>query len=188
MLTVIDESIPESARGHHYVISSAVILGDVQACRDRIAELSCAKNNRRHPFHFSNEGVQLRDAMVECIGEVGIAIVTVIHDPVPAKRQAAARAATMTKLLTELDQEGVTEVLIESRGIQDRDDRSTILAAQEAGHVNEKLVYSFGGKSERLLWLPDATAGIYGEAEIGRNHARLVRLQQVVIDTAVYRI
>lgn len=62
--------------------------------------------------------------------------------------------------MKDLEREGVAKLIIESRGVQDRDDRGTILDAQRAGLVSHDLRYDFAGKEEPLLWLADAVAGI----------------------------
>ncbi len=62
-------------------------------------------------------------------------------------------------LLWELEQQGVFQALIESRGHQDRADRRVIAGCQRSGQLSRDWLYGFGSKAEPLLWLPDTVAG-----------------------------
>lgn len=187
MLALIDESTPEGPRGVHYVVSSAVVIEELDDCRGKLLALTAA---RKRPFHWSSEGVQMRDAMLACFAELPVSVLTVIHYPVPAKRQEIARSSALRLLFSQLAQEGIAEAVIESRGIQDRADRQTLIQAQTDGLIGREFVYRFDSKSEPLLWLPDAAAGIYSEAELRKGDAgqRLLTLQQNVHVIDVQRI
>jgi hypothetical protein len=179
VLALIDESTPASVRGVHYVISSAVVLDstEIATSRARVMEITAG---RKRPFHWSKEGVQKRGAMVCCFGDVCLAMFTVVHFPVQARRQNVAREAALNVLLEVLTEHGVGEVWIESRGVQDEADHRTILDAKHAGLVPSGFSYSFYGKAEPLLWLPDAAAGAYGDAELGKGTEHLLTIEKTV--------
>jgi hypothetical protein len=84
--------------------------------------------------------------------------------------------------------EGVDELLIESRGPQDAEDRRTLMAAVHAGDVPADLAYDFAGKDEALMWLPDAVAGIVGEAERRKDDRWIKELQDAAAVFDVHRI
>jgi hypothetical protein len=50
-----------------------------------------------------------------------------VHHPVAAKRQSLARRALFGELMPMLSGEGVDDLLIESRGVQDGEDRQTLV-------------------------------------------------------------
>ena len=183
---MIDESTPIGPLGVHYVISSAVIIEDREGARTRLEKIV---EGRVKPFHWSTEGTEKRAAMLECCGALPLSIFTVIHGPVGAKRQNVARATSLKAILRLMNENGVEEILIESRGPQDVDDRRTIIAAQHEGIVGN-LSYAFETKAEPLLWLPDAVAGIYSEAELSKTDAAetLLSLQQQVAMIEVMRV
>jgi hypothetical protein len=187
VLALIDESAPATVQGVHYVISSAVIIDveDLDHARDRIRKVTAGRKNER--FHWSREGVEKREAMVTRVGELCDGMYTVIHHPVQATQQRAARRAALSTLMRVLADNGVPEAWIESRGPQDQADRQVILDGQRDGWIPSGFSYSFFGKGEPLLWLPDAVAGAYSQAEIGKGDQYLLRLQQSVTEIDVRR-
>lgn len=187
MLGLIDESAPETIRGVHYVIGAAVLLepgrrDDVRMQAQRIVE------GRARCFRWKDEGIERRRAMVELLGELEVGVFAVIHEPVRAQRQGRARHSSLWDLTTLLCKEGVDELLIESRGPQDAEDRRTLMAAIQGGAVPADLTYDFAGKDEALMWLPDAVAGIVGEAERRKDGRWIEDLQDAAAVFDVRRV
>lgn len=180
MLGLIDESAPLSVRGVHYVISAAVLLdpdrhGEVRA---RAAQVI---GTRKRPFHWKDEGIEKRRAMIHVLGELEIGVFATVHRPISPDRERQARRATLTDLVMRLDKEGVDELVIESRGTAlDGEDQRILIAGRLEGTWSPELTYSFEGKREPLLWLPDAVAGMLSEAERRVKGDLLTELQQVV--------
>jgi hypothetical protein len=179
MLGLVDESTPESARGVHYVIGAAVLLDGSRRdeVRDRALKIV---GDRLRPFHWRDEGVQKRAAMIELLGELEVCVSATIHHPVASKRQSSARRALLSELASMLSGEGVDELLIESRGVQDSEDRQTLVDLVHTRVCPAELSYRFEGKDDPLLWLPDAVAGLLGEAECRRADRWVAELQRVV--------
>ena len=177
MLGLIDESAPESARGVHYVIGTAVLIDPTEKdeVRLRVRKLI---GDRRRVFHWKGEGIELRTKMIDLLGELGVGVFAVIHRPVAARRQTVARDASLRSLTSMLCREGVDNLLIESRGPQDADDRRTLVDAINGGDLPAALTYEFAGKDDALLWLPDAVAGVFGEAECRRSNRWIAELQR----------
>jgi hypothetical protein len=117
--------------------------------------------------------------MIELLGELEVGVFATIHTPVAATRQERARARSLRHMVEILDHEGVGELMIESRGPQDTHDRRVLLSATEDGLCSGDLSYSFETKAEPLMWLPDAIAGLLGEAECGRDPRWIAHLQHV---------
>lgn len=70
--------------------------------------------------------------------------------------------------------------MIESGGPQDTKDRQGLIDLVHAGHCPADLTYSFEAKTEPLLWLPDAVAGLLSEAETRKSDHWIAELQRVV--------
>jgi hypothetical protein len=187
VLALIDESAPESARGVHYVIGAAVLLDPAQRneIRERALKLI---GGRRRPFHWKDEGVVCRAAMIELLGELEVGIFATIHHPVAGRRQTAARGESLRTLASMLRREGVDELLIESRGLQDAKDRQTFVEAVHVGELPPDFVYDFARKDEALMWLPDAVAGLLGEAECHKTDRWIADLQRTVAVLEVRRL
>lgn len=179
MLGLIDESAPVSDLGMHYVVSAAVLL-DPHQCAEVRARAASLIGTRKRPFHWKDEGVEKRRAMIQLLGELEIGVFATIHCPVPLVFERQVRRATLTDLVMRLDKEGVNEVVIESRGSSlDADDQRALIAGRLDGLWSPELAYSFKGKHDPLLWLPDAVAGLLSEAERRIKIDLLAELQRV---------
>lgn len=97
-----------------------------------------------------------------------IAAVTIIS------KQERARAKCLERLLWDLEQLGVGQLIVESRGeAADRKDRRTILRAIKSGLAATDLVYeNRKGPLDSALWLPDALAGAAATALTGQTRYR----------------
>jgi hypothetical protein len=179
MLGLIDESTPASARGVHYVLGAAVLLDAHrrEEVRERASKLI---GDRQRPFHWKDEGVEKRAGMIRLLGDVDVGVFATIHHPVAHDRQAAARRRSLTDLATTACREGVSELLIESRGSQDTEDRQTLLDAIHARECPGELQYGFASKNNALMWLPDAVAGILSEVECHRSDRWICELQRAI--------
>lgn len=174
---LLDESTPESMRGVHYVIGAAVLIDPAQRTEveERARKLI---GGRCRPFHWKDEGVERRSEMINLLGELDLGVFAVVHRPVAAKRQTVARHESLRTLASMLCREGVDELLIESRGTQDAEDRRTLVDAITSGTLPTDLSYAFACKDNALMWLPDAVAGVLGEAESRKTDRWIAELQR----------
>jgi hypothetical protein len=100
------------------------------------------------------------------------------------KRQELARAEGLKTLLPLLLEEGVDELLIESRGealVDNRDKRVIIGTLQRLG--KPKLSYDWRDKSDELLWLADAVCGSVREYLLGENSSYIEQLRELGVVT-----
>jgi hypothetical protein len=189
MLALIDESTPTTTQGVHYVISSAVIVDDDDLGPARASVSAVTADRPLHPvFHWSGEGVEKREKMLDRVCQFCDGVYTVIHHPVKPKQQTMARCAALRALLVILEENGVPRAWIESRGVQDQADRQVILDAQGDSVLSKQFTYTFRTKTESLLWLPDAVAGAHSDSETGKGDTYMLRIQAGVAEGDVRRL
>ncbi|MFN8025030.1 MAG: hypothetical protein U0W40_01350 [Acidimicrobiia bacterium] len=129
-----------------------------------------------------------RGEMIDCLAELPIAVLVAIHHPVVAKRQEHARRACLGLLVSDMVRHGVSDVVIESRGPQDRHDDETFELIFGKSTPPEAILYSFATKEEPLLWLPDSIAGAFSDAELGKDLVAVEQLVHRSMVLAVHRI
>jgi Protein of unknown function (DUF3800) len=155
----IDESVRAGSGGLRYVVAAGAVL---QADRDRARdELRKLLLPRQRYLHWNSEKAARRLAILDRLsGFVAMALACSSY-PVGARRQERARADCLTALVGDLKAQGITELVIETRGeVPDRRDRRTLLHARDAGIAASDLNYRHVGKLEEpLLWAADAIAG-----------------------------
>ena len=158
LVAAVDETVAELHGGVTYVLA-AVIFNEAQAGRLDIQHLTA---DRVRPFHWYREGPTTRDAAVKLVATHGIATV-ILAQRAGRHVQVATRATLLAELATELANEGVGHVVIESRGQrEDGRDRSVILNCFRE-RTAPVFSYDWRTKAEPLLWYPDAIAGVARE-------------------------
>jgi hypothetical protein len=174
----IDESVREAAPGL-YVLASVAVPAD--QADDVRAALRSGLRHRRPRFHWRDEEDGDRQAMAKVARELQLPALVAVSTPMDPKRPERARRVCLTRLLWELEQRGLLDVLFESRQNRDRDDRAHIVRAQKAGHCSRSLTYGFElPLQEPLLWLPDLVAGAVAYARVGRGEECLALLGESV--------
>lgn len=161
MIGFVDESVQDGVAGIYVV--GCVIVPNTEC--DELRQRFEAKVR----FHFHSEGEQERVAMLKSIGSCGLATVGYVHRGLP-NGQPRARALCFNRLLWDLKEWGVDEVVFESRqSHNDRADRIIIIAAQKAGIASTSLSYEWNTPlGDPLLWTADAIAGAVA-AHVGRG-------------------
>jgi hypothetical protein len=184
MLAVMDETAPSDSGGIYYVVAATIILHDDSAqIRERLRGI-ISQPGRKRPFHWSVEGSEIRARMIACLGEIGAVAHVCVHYPTGRKRQELARAHGIKTLLPLLLNEGVDELLIESRGealVDNRDKRVIVGTLQSLG--NPTLSYAWRDKSEELLWLADAVCGSIRDYLMGENSSSFEQLRELGVVT-----
>ena len=118
-------------------------------------------------FHWRNENVDLRIRMLDAIGSMPIASFAAVKSPTVGSPPKRSRALCLEVVLWQLKVRGVPDLVIESRGDQDQDDRGTVIVSRRAGIADKELRYAFARPLEEpLLWLPDAIAGASSACEV----------------------
>ncbi|MGH9069231.1 MAG: hypothetical protein ACRD0J_17345 [Acidimicrobiales bacterium] len=160
MIAVVDESM-RSGAGSLYLVATVMVPErptQVQEIQEVIRSIPVPG---QHRFHWRPDSESQRLAMLALIAELGLVARAYVLQPVVTHRQDRARALCVNRLLWDLGELGVDQVVFESREEHnDRKDRLTVLRAQKATRAPDQLRYVFRRPNEEpLLWLADAMAG-----------------------------
>jgi hypothetical protein len=120
---------------------------------------------RRHvinlgPFHFSGSTYPRKRMMLKQIGAWGLLSTGYVKKGVYGKGFEGARQDCIRRLLADLKDWGIDEVIFETRRDHENTrDSLTISGLANIGLAPKSLVCHWRGKDEQLLRLPDAIAG-----------------------------
>ncbi len=180
LVAAIDETVVELQGGVTYVLA-AVIFDEAHAARQDAEALTA---DRTRPFHWHREGPTTRHAAIKLIATHAIAT-RILARRAGRHAQTATRATLLIELATDLANEGVGHVVIESRGQrEDGRDRSVILNCFRE-RTDAIFSYDWRTKAEPLLWYPDAMAGVVREHLINGQSAGFSLLQSTRTVTEV---
>lgn len=178
MRAYVDESVRVAAPGLYVLAGVVVRPGQAEPVRDVLRR---ELRHQRRPFHWRLEERTDRESMAKRVGALDLSAVVAVASPVDAHRPERARRFCLTRMLWELEQRQVLDVLLESRTHLDSEDRAHILGAQKAGHLTRELRYAFERPNlEPLLWLPDLVAGAVSYSRAGLDQQCLEHLQHIV--------
>lgn len=153
--------IDESLRVHPpglYVIAAVVVDQDLDTTRTLIRAVVLRRQPR---FHWRDETERQRVRMLEALADIEGRVMAYTCQPVPPGKQERARAQCLKRLLWDIRDLDVDELIFESRQAHnDLRDQRTILWARTAQAAPKLLSYGFRRPYEEpLLWLSDAAAG-----------------------------
>ncbi len=163
MRAYVDESVREAPFGRYLMAAVLVPPDRADAVRD-VLRASVRRGTWR--FHWHDEDERSRAAMARTVGGLGldgVVVIAAFREPHEVER---ARARALIRLVWELDDRGVRDLLVESRppALMARD-RRTLTGAVRGRVAPASLSYTFGGPQEEcLLWLPDLVAGAAARA------------------------
>lgn len=165
-----DESVrPDAAKGGAvYFLGAAIIdLGYYDTCRDTLLALP-----RTGPkLHWHDADDRRRRTIITAVETLPAQHLVVIAAPADPTRPERARAKCIERMLHELDQYGVTRLVMEAR-TQSLNVRDMTLMDRLRGakRIPSGVRLEFGLPSqEPLLWLPDQVLGAVGLFEAGEE-------------------
>ena len=176
----IDETVIYRGDDVTYVLAG-VVFRDAQPARRAFHQLTA---HRKRPFHWQQEGPNLREAAVTLL-EDHVVATYLLARPTGIRHQT--RRELLAYLVAELINEGVDHVIIESSQVPTCDgwDRNTILDSFEADSANRTFTYDWRTKTEPLLWYPDALAGVAHEFLADGQAHHFQRLQRAEVVTEI---
>lgn len=171
----VDESEPSPDA--YLLVAAVVAIDHLDEARTTIEALRLRGQRKLH-WHSENNNRRL-------LGIKTIATLPALHLVViraaREERGERRRRLCLRRLLCELDQAGVGEVVLERRQrSQDHADNQLLSALRAAKLITSGLrMEHMAGANEPLLWLPDFVAGAAGAARRG-NHTYLDELTGLV--------
>lgn len=130
-----------------------------------------------------------RHKIIDAVAGAGVEHVVVVRDGSPGERPERRRRHCLERLCYELDQLGVPQLLLESRGPADDKRDRHLLDTMRAKRVlpGGLRMGHAPGPSEPLLWLPDAVCGAVTQSRLGddsylRALRSTVELVEIVAD------
>ena len=158
--------LDESIRGSLYVLAAVMVPAHDPHCRREVLRLRLPGQRR---IHWRDESSVRRDRIVDAVVVLPWTGVAIAFHPARRRLQSAARAACLRGIVAWLSGQGVSRLVIESRGEHnDRHDRRSIIECRRSGHVVE--TYGFARPAEEpLLWIADIVAGATSAHLAGLN-------------------
>lgn len=156
----VDESLRLTGEGRY--VLAGVVVPDERVAEVRAA-LRAAVPPRMRRYHWRKESAASRAHLCHTVARLDVDAVAVTG-PVDPTRQERARRQCLLRLLWELAERGVTNVVFESRRAADASDRRLIEHAQRAGWPRPAQYRFAQPDAECLLWLPDVVAGAVARA------------------------
>lgn len=156
----VDESESDRRRDPDtYILAATVVAADAfDQVRRQMLALRIGKGGK---VHWQNEDAQRQMKIITAISELPLEYVVVVRSCLRQERGERRRRLCLEQLCYELDQMGVHQMILESRGRAD--DRRDLLALQ--GFRAQQVVssslrmYHEAGPVEPMLWVPDAVCG-----------------------------
>jgi len=179
LLAALDETMDEDSSGMYYVVAATVVIAEPDEARDALRQVIDGRGRHR-AFHWHQEGSEVRRRMLKCLAELGVVAHVCVHYPTGRKKLEKARGVALTKLVPCLLDEGVDELMIESRDrpgettVDDRD-RRTILSLFE--QEERRFAYGWHPKAEPLIWTADAVCGAVREHLLRVSDVHIEELQ-----------
>jgi hypothetical protein len=165
VIAYVDESVRLTGDGRY--VLAAVTVPPARAAEVRAALVSSLRRGQRR-FHWHDENAPGRLAMAGLVASLALDAVVVTVTPVTTRDAERARRRCLRRLLWELDQRGVREVLFESRQRRDAKDRAVLGHLHRSGWAGAELRYAFTPpQQEPLLWVADVVAGAVAAAGDG---------------------
>jgi hypothetical protein len=175
----LDESVRVPPPGLY--VMAAVVVPPPQAADVR-ATLVAGLRRGAARYHWRDEDDAGRIGMMRRLHALGLCGVVTTAPAPDVRNLERARRQALLRLLWELDQRGVRDLVLESRGERrDGDDRRSVVQAQRARWAPAGVRYAFGQpRREPLLWLPDAVAGAAARAVADGDGTYLAALGDLV--------
>ena len=158
----VDESMRAPSNGRPGMYLMAAVIADPAACEEVRDSLRTLRQGKAKRLHWRHESGPQQEKIAALVAELDAFSIVVVGVPMDSRRQERARRQCMERLLYELDQTGVTAVLLESRhSALNAKDKTMAAALYSKGAISAALRVGFAlPNQEPMLWLPDAVAGI----------------------------
>lgn len=170
----VDESQSDRTRDPGtYVLAAAIGAGSSEpGIRERIAALRLPGQRK---LHWRDESEARRALIANTVAACDLEHLVVVRAGTEQDRPERRRRKCLERLLFELETRwSVADVVLESRGpADDRRDMDLVNALRGQQHLSSQLRMDHRiGRSEPMLWIPDAICGVITSARTGKTRHR----------------
>lgn len=182
----LDESFHEGSQFGFYVLAAMVLVAELDDARDAMRALRGGRRTTK--LHWNEMDDRDRHAAVAAAASLTGTYLVAVGAPVPLRGQERARRIVLRRLVGELHDLGVAEIIAESRGgVLDRRRRAGATCQVRPAKGTRVQVEHRRGETEPLLWLADIIAGAVRTSRQGRTSYRdmladRLRLIEVTVD------
>ncbi|MGL5861316.1 MAG: hypothetical protein ACRCY9_08680 [Phycicoccus sp.] len=178
----VDESGSDHARDPGtYVLAAAVGRHDAEpTTRHQMSQLRLAGQVK---LHWREESAKRRQAITGAVAACDVEHLVVVRAGAVDDRPERRRRKCLERLLYGLELRTVSDIVLESRGrADDRRDLDLLSSLRGRQHVsaNVRLTHAIG-RSEPMLWIPDAAAGTVTSSRTGEPRHRQVLEEQLTL-------
>lgn len=155
-----DESIRIIASPPVYLLAATIISPE-----EPIEPLLMVKPKYAGKLHWRDMTYRLQAKSLRALSRVEHVTTIVVGAPLPKKKQERGRRKCLERLLPELESNGVSFFVLESRGNQkDKKDIELLLSMRRKGLIDEIEIAHKRAENEPKLWIPDQILGAYGDS------------------------
>ncbi len=183
-----DESVRLLAEKPMYLIAACVLPEDPKAALAKIAKLMPMNAKK---VHWRDMGIKDQKRSLEILSEISHSTYIVVAAPLNGRKQERARRKCLETLLPWLEHEGVSVLVLESRGEHaDKKDIDFLLYLRRSQIVESIDLEHADGRAEDHLCIPDQILGAYGEITIAktRSHAWEPHWEKVARSVRIFEV
>lgn len=173
-----------SDRSGLYAIAASVVE---DAMMDNLRDAMTTLVHNRLPFHWREAGPRQRLAAVELLSRLDAVHYVVVGTRLDNSRQERHRRKCLQRLLWELEQFGVSRVLLDARRRQQNTADLVAVSAWRAQRVlgSQLRVDHVQAATEPLVWMADIVAGAVNSARGDGNEQYLKPLEAMLHEVTI---
>lgn len=160
VVAFVDESGSDRQRDPHaYLLAAA--LCEVDRLEGLRASLKTLRLPGQHKLHWRDEDTKRRLLITDTVGRLGLEHVVVVRSGLEGEKPERRRRLCLERLWCELQDLGVPQAVLESRGkADDRRDRTHLDTLRSRRLITADLrIDHLPGPADPMLWVPDAVCG-----------------------------
>ncbi|MGL4744885.1 MAG: hypothetical protein ACRCXL_10925 [Dermatophilaceae bacterium] len=178
----VDESGSDRARDPGtYILAAAIGRHDAEpTTRHQMSQLRLPGQIK---LHWRDESAKRRQAIIRAVANCEIEHLVVVRAGAVDDRPERRRRKCLERLLYELELKYVHDIVLESRGrADDRRDLDLLNALRGGRNISTTIRLTHViGRSEPMLWIPDAVAGTVTSSRTGEPRHRQVLEEQLTL-------
>ena len=156
-----DESVRMAGNPPFYMLGVCMLEDTDSIDFEKLAKMMPPESKKLH-WRDMSQGLQRKS--LELIAEINRVDMVVIASPLNGKKQERARRKCLEALLPKLEERGIEDFVLESRGAtSDKLDISYVKYAKGSKLVKSISISHATGFEEPKLWIPDQIIGAMGD-------------------------